>query len=65
MERFIHNENLRLWRKQLSETTDPKKRSVLLDLISQEESREDEIEAREKSAKSQPQAKSPLQEKRP
>lgn len=65
MERFIHNENLRLWRKRLSETTDPKKRSMLLDLISKEEAREDEIEARDKSAKSQLQAKSRLQEERP
>lgn len=65
MERFIHNENLRLWRKRLSETTDPKKRSMLLDLISKEEAREDEIEARDKSAKSQLQAKSRPQEKRP
>jgi hypothetical protein len=52
MERFIHNENLKLWRKQLSETTDPKKRSILLDLIAKEEAREDEIEERAK-AKSQ------------
>ena len=65
MERFIHNENLRLWRKRLSETTDPKKRSMLLDLISKEEAREDEIEARDKSAKSQLQAKSRPQEKCP
>jgi hypothetical protein len=38
MERFIHNENLKLWRRQLSETTDPKKRSLLLDLISKKNS---------------------------
>jgi hypothetical protein len=65
MERFIHNENLKLWRGQLSETTDPKKRSVLMDLISKEETREDEIEARAKSAKSPPQDKSQPQEKNP
>jgi hypothetical protein len=53
MERFIHNENLKLWRRQLSETTDPKKRSLLLDLIAKEEAREDEINARAKAAKSQ------------
>jgi hypothetical protein len=58
MERFIHNENLKLWRRQLSEATDPKKRSLLLNLIANEEAREDEIEARAKSAKSQPQDKS-------
>jgi predicted AAA+ superfamily ATPase len=58
MESFIHNENLKLWRKQLSETTDPKKRSLLLDLIAKQEAREDEIEVRAK-AKSQPQEKRP------
>jgi len=25
VERFIHNENLKLWRRHLSETTDPEK----------------------------------------
>jgi len=58
MERFIHNENLKLWRRQLSETTDPKKRSLLLDLIAKEEAREDEIGERAK-AKSRPQEKHP------
>jgi hypothetical protein len=56
MERFIHNENLKLWRRQLSETTDPKKRSLLLDLIAKEEAREDEIEARAKAPKSRDRA---------
>jgi hypothetical protein len=60
MERFIHNENLKLWRRQLSETTEPKKRSLLLDLIAKEEAREDEIEAEARAkAKSQPQEKRP------
>lgn len=44
MERFIHNENLKLWRRQLSENTDQRKRKVLLQLIAQEVAREDEIE---------------------
>ena len=59
MERFIHNENLRLWRRQLSETTDQKKRAVLLNLIAKEEAREDEIESRVKAAKSRPPEKRP------
>ena len=39
MDRFIHNENLKLWRRQLAETTDPQERAVLLNLISEEEQR--------------------------
>ena len=40
MDRFIHNENLKLWRKHLAETTDPQERAVLINLISEEERRE-------------------------
>lgn len=40
MDRFIHNENLKLWRRHLAETTDPQERAVLLNLISEEEKRE-------------------------
>jgi hypothetical protein len=40
MDRFIHNENLKLWRRHLAETTDPQERAVLLNLISEEEHRE-------------------------
>lgn len=40
MDRFIHNENMKLWRRHLAETTDPHERSVLLNLISEEEQRE-------------------------
>jgi hypothetical protein len=36
MERFIRNENLKLWRRQLAETTDERKRAVLIDLIAKE-----------------------------
>ncbi len=44
LKRFIHNENLKLWRGQLSETIDLKKRAVLLNLIAKEDiSWEDEI----------------------
>jgi hypothetical protein len=49
VERFIHNENLKLWRAQLAETTDDRKRAVLLGLIAEEEGREAEIEARARS----------------
>ncbi|WP_445488103.1 hypothetical protein [Rhodopseudomonas sp. RCAM05734] len=59
MERFIHDENLNLWRRQLSETTDPKKRAVLLDLIAKVVGREDEIEAGAKATKSRSQEKHP------
>ncbi|MBB5048684.1 hypothetical protein HNR60_003452 [Rhodopseudomonas rhenobacensis] len=45
MERFIHNENLKLWRRQLQETTDPDKRAILENLIEEEEAREAELEA--------------------
>jgi hypothetical protein len=40
MDRFIHNENLKLWRKHLAETTDAQERAVLLNLIREEEGRE-------------------------
>jgi hypothetical protein len=40
MDRFIHNENLKLWRRHLAETTDPQERAVLLSLIREEERRE-------------------------
>jgi len=36
MKKFIHEENLRLFRKQLAETTDPKRRQLLLSLIEEE-----------------------------
>ena len=46
MDRFIHNENLKLWRRHLAETTDPEQRAVLLNLISEEERREIEVGSR-------------------
>jgi len=36
MKNFIHEENLKLFRKQLAETTDPQKRQVLLKLLAEE-----------------------------
>jgi hypothetical protein len=37
MERYIHDENLRLFRKQLAEATHEKQRQLLRDLIAEEE----------------------------
>ena len=34
---FVHNENIKLFRKQLAETTDPEKRRMLLRLLANEE----------------------------
>ena len=34
---YVHNENMKLFRKQLSETTDPEKRRMLLMLLADEE----------------------------
>jgi hypothetical protein len=39
MEKVIHDENLRLFRKRLAETTDEKQRQVLHDLIAEHESK--------------------------
>ena len=40
MESFIHTENIRLYRKQLAETSDPDKRQMLLKLLADEEARD-------------------------
>jgi hypothetical protein len=40
MDRFIRNENMKLWRRHLAETADPQERDVLLNLIREEELRE-------------------------
>jgi hypothetical protein len=40
MEKYIHNENLKLYRKVLSETTDDEKRKQLIDLIRNEVAKE-------------------------
>jgi hypothetical protein len=36
MKKFVHDENMKLFRKQLDETTDPEKRRVLLKLLAEE-----------------------------
>jgi hypothetical protein len=42
MKKFIHEENLKLYRKRLDETTDPEKRQMLLKLLAEEEAKDDE-----------------------
>lgn len=39
MEKFIHDENLKLFRKQLVESSDEKQRQLLRDLITEEEAK--------------------------
>jgi hypothetical protein len=46
MDRFIHNENLKLWRRHLAATTDLQQRAVLLGMIGEEERREIELDSR-------------------
>jgi len=40
MEKFIHSENIRLYRKLLAEATDPGKRQMLLKLLADEEAKD-------------------------
>jgi hypothetical protein len=39
MKKFIHEENLKLFRKRLAETTDPAERQMLLKLLAEEEAK--------------------------
>jgi hypothetical protein len=39
VDKFLHDENLRLFRKRLAETTDEKQRQVLHDLITEQETK--------------------------
>ena len=41
MKKFIHQENLKLFRKRLAENTDPAKRQMLLKLLAEEEAKND------------------------
>lgn len=41
MKKFIHEENLKLFRKRLAETTDAEKRRMLLKLLEEEEAKND------------------------
>jgi hypothetical protein len=40
MEKFVHGENLKLYRKLLAETTDEQKRQTILKLLSDEEAKD-------------------------
>jgi len=40
MKKFIHNENIKLFREQLARTTDPKKRKVLSALLAEEQAKD-------------------------
>jgi hypothetical protein len=40
MEKFVHSENLKLYRKLLAETTDAHKRQTLLKLLADEEAKD-------------------------
>ena len=42
---FVHNENIKLFRKQLAETTDPEKRRVLLKLLASEKANSEQQSA--------------------
>jgi hypothetical protein len=39
MEKFVHRENLKLYRRLLAETTDEQKRQTLLKLLAEEEAK--------------------------
>jgi len=43
MKKFIHEENLKLFRKRLAETIDPEKRQMLLKLLAEEEAKNDPL----------------------
>jgi hypothetical protein len=40
MERFIHNENIRRWRKLLAEERDEERRNIIRKLLAEEEAKE-------------------------
>lgn len=40
MDKFVHGENLKLYRKLLAETTDEQKRQMLLKLLADEEAKD-------------------------
>jgi hypothetical protein len=40
MEKFIHRENIRLYRRRLAETSDAEKRQILLKLLADEEAKD-------------------------
>jgi hypothetical protein len=42
MKKFIHEENLKLFRERLAEATDPEKRQMLLKLLAEEEAKDEQ-----------------------
>jgi hypothetical protein len=42
MDKFVHDENLKLYRKLLAETTDAQKRQMLLKLLAAEEAKDEQ-----------------------
>ena len=51
MQDFIHQENLKLYRKRLLETTDPAERDVLVKLLAEEESKDIKLAAERRRAR--------------
>jgi hypothetical protein len=49
MEKFIHDENIRLYRKLLGEATDADRREILLKLLAEEEAKEQRPSERKQS----------------
>jgi hypothetical protein len=49
MEKFIHSENIRLYRKLLAEVTDAKRREILLKLLAEEEAKNQRPRERQQS----------------
>jgi hypothetical protein len=39
--KFVHDENIKLFQRQLAETSDPEKRRVLLKLLAEEKAKDD------------------------
>jgi hypothetical protein len=54
MERFIHNQNMKLFTKQLDGETDEARRNMLMRLLAQEETNGKELEAKSKEITDRP-----------
>jgi hypothetical protein len=54
MERFIHNQNMELFRKQLDAETNEARRNMLLRLLAQEEANGKRLEAKAKELTDRP-----------
>lgn len=60
MERFIHRQNIRHFRRLLEETNEEAKRKIILQLLAQEEAKEDPLAA-QRSASPSAQRQAPQQ----